>query len=175
MLLVEKPAHNTLPVSPPITNTHWNKTWRPSFKKHVKNSQNIVCRQRKKRVPGMLTVVLLKKGSLGLKTTKKIARVQRPVILSLLTSIWFAMVYSQEPSISSCLQCRYIKWAKILRPDAMTARDRCFSGSKFWLEVSSQPRPAQVSQSAHFFRSSKQAFLLILKELNKSVALFLPY
>ena len=137
-----------------------------------KNSQNIVCRQRKKRVPGMLTVVLLKKGSLGLKTTKKIARVQRPVILSLLTSIWFAMVYSQEPSISSCLQCRYIKWAKILRPDAMTARDRCFSGSKFWLEVSSQPRPAQVSQSAHFFRSIKQAFFLILNEKTRVWRIF---
>ena len=64
-------------------------------KKHVKNSQNIICRRRKKRVPGMLTVVLLKKGCLGQKTTKKIARVQRPVILTLLTSIWFAMVYSQ--------------------------------------------------------------------------------
>ena len=120
----------------------------------------------------MLTVVLLKKGSLGLKTTKKIARVQRPVILSLLTSIWFAMVYSQEPSISSCLQCRYIKWAKILRPDAMTARDRCFSGSKFWLEVSSQPRPAQVSQSAHFFRSIKQAFFLILNEKTRVWRIF---
>ena len=57
----------------------------------------------------------------------------------------------------------------------MAARDRCLLGLKFGLEISTQSGPAQVSQSAHFFRSSKQAFLLILKELNKSVALFLPY
>ena len=51
----------------------------------------------------MLSVILLKKGCLRQKTTKKIARVQRPVILTLLTSIWFAMVYSQSPPTTSCL------------------------------------------------------------------------
>ena len=68
--------------------------------------------------------------------------------------------------------CRYIEWAEILRLDSMAARDRCLLGLKFGLEISTQSRPAQVSQSAHFFRSIKQAFILILNEKTRVWRIF---